>query len=59
MVFIVLFPALVAIYIGFTEWTPIGGTTFWHAYEDWHWFGGYTRGLRLGRVLDAPSGAPC
>ena len=38
MVFIVLFPAAVAIYIGFTEWSPLEGSTFWRAYNDWHWF---------------------
>ena len=46
MVFIVLFPALVAIYIGFTEWTPLEGSTFWHAYKNWHWFCGYWEAFR-------------
>ena len=41
MIFIVLFPAAVAIYIGFTEWSPLEGSTFWRAYNDWHWFSGY------------------
>jgi multiple sugar transport system permease protein len=53
MVFIVLFPALVAIYIGFTEWTPINGTTFWHAYENWHWFRGYTEAFGSGEFWSA------
>ena len=58
MVFIVLFPAAVAIYIGFTEWSPLEGSTFWRAYNDWHWFSGYWEAssrLNSGR----PSGAPC
>jgi multiple sugar transport system permease protein len=53
MVFIVLFPALVAVYIGFTEWTPINGTTFWRAYENWHWFKGYTEAFTSGEFWDA------
>ncbi len=46
MVFIVLFPAAVAIYIGFTEWSPLEGSTFWRAYNDWHWFSGYWEALQ-------------
>jgi len=46
MVFIVLFPAAVAIYIGFTEWSPLEGSTFWRAYNDWHWFSGYWEAFR-------------
>ena len=53
MVFIVLFPALVAIYIGFTEWSPINGTTFWYAYENWHWFAGYREALTSAEFWDA------
>ena len=53
MVFIVLFPALVAVYIGFTEWTPINGTTFWHAYKNWHWFSGYTEAFGSGEFWSA------
>ena len=45
MAFIVLFPALVAVYIGFTEWTPTGGDSFWLAYKNWHWFDGYWEAL--------------
>jgi multiple sugar transport system permease protein len=53
MVFIVLFPALVAVYIGFTEWSPLNGTTFWHAYENWHWFEGYREALTSGEFWGA------
>ena len=45
MAFIVLFPAAVAIYIGFTEWNPTGGDNVWHAYRSWHWFSGYWEAL--------------
>ena len=33
MAFIVLFPAAIAIYIGFTSWAPTTGDDFWHAYR--------------------------
>jgi multiple sugar transport system permease protein len=45
MAFIVLFPAAIAIYIGFTSWGPTTGVDFWHAYEYWHWFDGYWEAL--------------
>lgn len=45
MALIVLFPAAVAIYIGFTEWNPTSGQDVWHAYKFWHWFDGYWEAL--------------
>ena len=45
MVFIVAFPAALAVYIGFTEWNPTSGVNVWHAYEFWHWFDGYWEAL--------------
>lgn len=45
MAFIVIFPAAIAIYIGFTSWGPTSGADFWHAYEFWHWFDGYWEAL--------------
>lgn len=45
MAFIVLFPAVIAIYIGFTSWGPTQGSDFWHAYDFWHWFDGYWEAL--------------
>jgi multiple sugar transport system permease protein len=45
LLFIVLFPAGVAIYLGFTEWTPTSGTDVWGAYKYWHWFDGYWEAL--------------
>ena len=59
MVFIVLFPALVAIYIGFTEWSPINGTTFWYAYENWHWFARLLARPSRRPSSGTPSGARC
>ncbi len=46
MAFIVIFPAIIAIYIGFTSWGPTTGVDFWHAYEYWYWFDGYWEALR-------------
>jgi multiple sugar transport system permease protein len=48
MLFIVAFPAAVAIYIGFTEWTPTSGDNVWGAYHYWHWFDGYWEALKSG-----------
>jgi multiple sugar transport system permease protein len=45
MAFIVIFPAAIAIYIGFTSWSPTTGDDFWHAYRYWHWFDGYWEAL--------------
>ena len=45
MLFIVAFPAAVAIYIGFTEWTPTSSDNVWGAYHYWHWFDGYWEAL--------------
>src|SRR5919202_4041337 len=48
MLFIVVFPAALAIYIGFTEWTPTSGDNVWGAYHYWHWFDGYWEALSSG-----------
>ena len=48
MLFIVLFPAALAIYLGFTGWTPTSGDDFWHAYRYWYWFDGYWEALNDG-----------
>jgi multiple sugar transport system permease protein len=53
MLFIVLFPAGLAIYLGFTEWTPTTGTDVWGAYQYWHWFDGYWEVLRDGTFWSA------
>jgi multiple sugar transport system permease protein len=45
MAFIVVFPAAIAIYTGFTSWSPTTGEDFWHAYKFWHWFDGYWEAL--------------
>src|SRR5919201_2805349 len=53
MLFIVAFPAAVAIYIGFTEWTPTSGDNVWGAYHYWHWFDGYWEALKSGSFWHA------
>jgi multiple sugar transport system permease protein len=45
LLFIVAFPAAVAIYLSFTEWTPTSGDDVWGAYHYWHWFAGYWEAL--------------
>src|ERR1041384_24887 len=50
MFFLVAFPAAVAIYIGFTEWTPTSGKEWYQAYHFWHWFSGYWEALSSGSV---------
>lgn len=45
LAFIVLFPAAVAIYIGFTEWSPVTGDEWWEAYKSWVWFDQYWAAL--------------
>lgn len=45
MAFVVIFPAAIAIYIGFTSWSPTTGDSFWYAYKYWHWFDGYWEAL--------------
>src|ERR671937_1612069 len=53
MLFVISFPAAVAIYIGFTEWTPTSGDNVWGAYHFWHWFDGYWEALSSGAVWHA------
>ncbi len=45
MLFIAAFPAAVAIYIAFTEWSPTSGDNVWGAYRYWHWFDGFWEAL--------------
>ena len=45
MAFVVIFPLAIAVYIGFTSWSPTTGEDFWHAYKYWHWFDGYWEAL--------------
>jgi multiple sugar transport system permease protein len=45
LAFVVLFPAAVAIYIGFTEWSPVTGDQWWEAYKSWVWFDQYWSAL--------------
>ena len=51
MVFIVLFPAAVAIYLAFTDFQPTSGYQWFDAYKGWHWFGNYWEALKSGGVF--------
>ena len=45
LLFIIAFPSVVAIYIGFTEWSPASGAEWWQAYRFWKWFDQYGEAL--------------
>jgi multiple sugar transport system permease protein len=45
LLFVILFPAIVAIYISFTGWTPQSGNPWYEAYKDWLWFDNYWEAL--------------
>jgi multiple sugar transport system permease protein len=46
MLFIVLFPAAVAVYLAFTDFQPTSGYEWFDAYKGWQWFGNYWEALR-------------
>lgn len=46
MAFIVLFPAAVAIYLGFTKFNPTLGYLWFDAYKGWGWFDNYWEALK-------------
>jgi multiple sugar transport system permease protein len=41
LVFIVVFPLIMQVYISLTWWTPLDGTPWYMAYESWTWFTNY------------------
>jgi multiple sugar transport system permease protein len=41
LVFIVVFPLIMQVYISMTWWTPLDGTPWYMAYESWTWFTNY------------------
>jgi len=45
LLFVIAFPAVVAIYISFTGWTPDSGEPWYDAYKFWLWFGNYWEAL--------------
>lgn len=45
LLFVILFPAVMAIYISFTGWTPQSGQPWYDAYKDWLWFDNYWEAL--------------
>lgn len=45
LLFIIAFPASVAIYVAFTGWAPTRGVLWYRAYEFWIWFSNYGEAL--------------
>ena len=41
LVFIVVFPLLMQVYISLTWWTPLDGSPWYRAWESWSWFDNY------------------
>jgi len=42
ILFIALFPLLMQLYISLTDWSPLEGTGWWHAWSLWNGFANYT-----------------
>jgi multiple sugar transport system permease protein len=42
LLFIVVFPLLMQIYISLTWWTPLDGDPWYLAYQSWNWFDNFT-----------------
>ncbi len=53
LLFLVAFPAGVAIYISFTGWTPTSGYPWYQAYKLWIWFDNYWEALSGGAFWSA------
>ena len=53
LLFIVLFPALMVIYISMTYWTPYTGKSWTQAWEYWGWFDNYIVLMSDGRFWSA------
>lgn len=53
LLFVIGFPAVVAIYIGFTGWTPQSGSIWYQAGHYWTWFSNYWEALSGGAFWSA------
>ncbi|MCB1445550.1 MAG: sugar ABC transporter permease, partial [Rhizobiaceae bacterium] len=42
VLFISVFPLLMQLYISMTDWSPLDGVPWWHAWESWNTFANYT-----------------
>jgi multiple sugar transport system permease protein len=42
ILFIVIFPLLMEIYVSLTDWSPLQGMSWIHAWESWNWFANFT-----------------
>jgi multiple sugar transport system permease protein len=48
LIFIVVFPLVMQIYISLTWWTPLDGSPWYMAWESWSWFDNYVELFRDG-----------
>lgn len=53
LVFIVVFPLLMQIYVSLTWWTPLDGVPWYQAYESWNWFLNYVDLIQDDRMWGA------
>jgi multiple sugar transport system permease protein len=42
LLFIVVFPLLMEIYVSLTDWSPLQGMSWIHAWESWNWFANFS-----------------
>jgi multiple sugar transport system permease protein len=53
LIFIVAFPFVMQLYISLTDWTPLQGGDWWHAYALWNRFANYTTAATDARLWSA------
>lgn len=53
LLFIVVFPTIVTVYISLTWWTPLDGIPWTEAYQSFAWFDNYTSILDDQKLIDA------
>jgi multiple sugar transport system permease protein len=50
LIFIVVFPFIMQVYVSLTWWTPLDGEPWYKAWESWNWFDNYVE-LAMDRAL--------
>jgi multiple sugar transport system permease protein len=53
VLFISVFPLLMQLYISMTDWSPLDGVPWWHAWQSWNTFANYTDLMVDTRFWDA------
>lgn len=53
LLFIVVFPILMQIYISLTDWSPLQGISWWNAWKSWNWFANFSDMLSDDRFWNA------